>query len=113
MAHTDGFFSESGSPSGQHLTGLLTAAGKPAIHWIAQDKLHWDHWAFDTSGWLQQLLYYGAFPMLPLDRQDHGPSFALSTRRYPFVWVKGVLNGYSSTRVSLWDSLVFGRVLEY
>ena len=24
---------------------------------------------------------------------------------------KGVLNGYSSTRVSLWDSLMFGRVL--
>ena len=24
-----------------------------------------------------------------------------STRRYPFVWRKGVLNGYSSTRVSL------------
>ena len=42
-----------------------------------------------------------------------GPSFALSTRRYPFVWRKGVLNGYSSTRVSLWDSLMFGRVLEY
>ena len=37
----------------------------------------------------------------------------LSTRRYPFVWGKGVLNGYSSTRVSLWDSLMFGRVLEY
>ena len=33
-----------------------------------------------------------------------------STRRYPFVWRKGVLNGYSSTRVSLWDSLMFGRV---
>ena len=30
-----------------------------------------------------------------------GPSFALSTLRYPFVWMKGVLNGYSSTRVSL------------
>ena len=26
---------------------------------------------------------------------------------------KGVLNGHSSTRVSLWDSLMFGRVLEY
>ena len=35
---------------------------------------------------------------------------ALSTRRYPFVWGKGVLNGYSSTRVSLWDSLMFGRL---
>ena len=40
---------------------------------------------------------------------------------YPFVWAKGLLNGYSSTRygtrpcsgVSLWDSLMFGRVLEY
>ena len=26
---------------------------------------------------------------------------------------KVVLNGYSSTGVSLWDSLMFGRVLEY
>ena len=33
-----------------------------------------------------------------------------STRRHPFVWRKGVLNGYSSTRVSLWDSLMFGRL---
>ena len=33
-----------------------------------------------------------------------------STRRYPFVWRKGVLNGYSSARVSLWDSLMFGRL---
>ena len=40
----------------------------------------------------------------------HGPSFALSTLEYPFVWVNGVLNGYSSTRVSLWDSLMFGRL---
>ena len=24
--------------------------------------------------------------------------------------VKGVLNGYSSTRVSLWDALMFGRL---
>ena len=39
-----------------------------------------------------------------------GPSSALSTLRYPFVWMKGVLNGYSSTRVSLWDSLMFGRL---
>ena len=74
MAHTDGFFSESGSPFNQHLTGLLTAAGKPSIHWIAMDKLHWDHWDFDTAQQLQQLLYYGAFPMLPLERQDHGPT---------------------------------------
>ena len=29
---------------------------------------------------------------------------------YPFVRGKGVLNGYSSTRVSLWDSLMFGRL---
>ena len=46
-------------------------------------------------------------------REALGPSFALSTLRYPFVWLKGVRNGYSSTRVSLWDSLMFGRVLEY
>ena len=39
-----------------------------------------------------------------------GSSFALSTLRYPFVWRKWVLNGYSSTRVSLWDSLMFGRL---
>ena len=39
-----------------------------------------------------------------------GPSSRPSTRRYPFVWRKGVLNGYSSTRVSLWDSLMFGRL---
>ena len=39
-----------------------------------------------------------------------GPSFALSTLRYPFAWRKGVLNGCSSTRVSLWDSLMFGRL---
>ena len=32
---------------------------------------------------------------------------------YPFVWRKGVLNGYSSTGVSLWDAPMFGRVLEY
>ena len=30
-----------------------------------------------------------------------------------FAWRNGVLNGYSSTRVSLWDSLMFGRVLAY
>ena len=43
-----------------------------------------------------------------------GPSSPpLSTLEYPFVWRKGVLNGYSRTRVSLWDSLMFGRVLEY
>ena len=48
-----------------------------------------------------------------LSQHNPGPSSALSTRRYPFVWGKGVLNGYSSTRVSLWDSLMFGRVLEY
>ena len=30
--------------------------------------------------------------------------------RYPFVRGKGVLNGYSSTRVSPWDSLMFGRL---
>ena len=41
------------------------------------------------------------------------PSFALSTLSYPFVWVQWVLKGYSSTRVLLWDSLMFGRVLEY
>ena len=35
-----------------------------------------------------------------------------STRRYPLVWRKGVLNGYSSTRISLCDSLMLGRVLE-
>ena len=39
-----------------------------------------------------------------------GPSSAPSTRRYPFVWLNGVLNGYSSTRVSLWDSQMFGRL---
>ena len=38
--------------------------------------------------------------------------FALSTLMYPFVlvpfcMVKTVLNGYLSTRVSLWDSLMF------
>ena len=33
-----------------------------------------------------------------------------STLEYPFVWGKSVLNGYSSTRVSLWDSLMFGRL---
>ena len=31
----------------------------------------------------------------------------------PFALRKGVLNEYSSTRVSLWDSLMFARVLEY
>ena len=45
--------------------------------------------------------------------RSRGPSSALSTRRYPFVRRNGVLDGYSSTRVSLWDSLMFGRVLEY
>ena len=41
-----------------------------------------------------------------------GPSFALTgnTLRYPFVWRKGALNGYSSTRVSLRGSLMFGRL---
>ena len=33
-----------------------------------------------------------------------------SSRRYPFVWRNGVLDGYSSTGVSLWDSLMFGRL---
>ena len=40
--------------------------------------------------------YLVARPALPLE--------------YPFVWRNGVLNGYSSTRVSLWDSLMFGRL---
>ena len=40
-----------------------------------------------------------------------GPSCPpLSTLEYPFVWTKGVLKGYSSTRVSLWDSLMVGRL---
>ena len=39
------------------------------------------------------------------------PVLRLVPRRYPLVWRKGVLNGYSSTRVSLWDSRMFGRVL--
>ena len=38
------------------------------------------------------------------------PSRGLSTLVYHFVWGKGVLNGCSSTRVSLWDSLMFGRL---
>ena len=38
------------------------------------------------------------------------PWKAVGGGRYPFVWRKGVLNGYSSTRVSLWDSLMFGRL---
>ena len=46
-------------------------------------------------------------------RQPFRPCAARGTLGYPFVWVKRVLNGYSSTRVSLWDSLMFGRVLEY
>ena len=33
-----------------------------------------------------------------------------STLRHPFVWERGVLNGYSSTRVSLWGLLMFGRL---
>ena len=50
----------------------------------------------------------------PLPDGHRGPSSAYSsTLEYPCVWVKGVLNGYSSTRVSLWGSLMFGRVLEY
>ena len=32
----------------------------------------------------------------------------VTTLEYPFVRRRGVLNGYSSTRVSLWDSLMFG-----
>ena len=39
--------------------------------------------------------------------QHHG---GFSTLEYPSVWGKGLLNGYSSTRVSLWDSLMFGRL---
>ena len=45
-----------------------------------------------------------------------GPSLypAYSTRRGTLLYgEKGVLNGYSSTRGSLWDSLMFGRLLEY
>ena len=34
----------------------------------------------------------------------------LSTLQNPFVWRRGVLSGYSSTRVSLWDSLLSGRL---
>ena len=41
----------------------------------------------------------------------YGPSSAFnSTLGYPLVWMEGVLDGYSSTRVSLWDSLMFGRL---
>ena len=39
-------------------------------------------------------------------RRHPGPTCLL----YPFVRGKGVLNGYSSTHVSLWDSLMFGRL---
>ena len=35
--------------------------------------------------------------MTSADYVAAGPSFALSTLRYPFVWINGVLNGYSST----------------
>ena len=47
------------------------------------------------------------------------PTFLLQARPPPLVPLgtlcmgKRVLNGYSSTCVSLWDSLRFGRVLEY
>ena len=30
------------------------------------------HGGDDQIGWLQQLLYYGSFPMLPLERQARG-----------------------------------------
>ena len=33
-----------------------------------------------------------------------------NVRRYPFLWRKGVLNGYYSARVSLWVSLTPGRL---
>ena len=42
---------------------------------------------------------------------SYGPSSPPeNTLAYPFVLQKGVLNGYSSTRVSLWDALMFGRL---
>ena len=43
---------------------------------------------------------------------NNGPSSSPphSTLEYPFARDKGVLNGYSSTRVSLWASLMFGRL---
>ena len=44
------------------------------------------------------------------DSEEEGEDGHGETGRYPFVWRKGVLNGYSSTRVSLWDSLMFGRL---
>ena len=71
----------------------------PALHTShASDKVADVH---GTVRYLIELLRKG---------EDRGPSSALSTRRYPFVWRKGVLNGYSSTRVSLWDSLMLGRL---
>ena len=48
-----------------------------------------------------------------MHRGTKGPSSALSALMYPFVGRKGVLSGCSSTRVSLWDSLMSVRVLEY
>ena len=36
-----------------------------------------------------------------LTKGARGPSFALSTLRYPFVWRKVVLNGYSSTYLAM------------
>ena len=47
------------------------------------------------------------------DRQFRFNLCVLVHLEYPFLWGKGVLNGYSSTRVSLWNSLMFGRVLEH
>ena len=49
------------------------------------------------------LLHCNLLAVVPLLGLRAGQSF-----EYPFVLGKGVLHG-----VSLWDSLMFGRVLEY
>ena len=68
------------------------------------------NWSLILSWYLTYGMLYFVMSLAMAFVSVLGPSFALSTLRYPFVWGKGVLNGYSSKCVSLWDSLMFGRL---
>eukprot|EP00039_Didymoeca_costata_P001138 m.50088 g.50088 ORF g.50088 m.50088 type:complete len:898 (-) comp10646_c0_seq3:104-2797(-) len=83
VKHTDGFFNEIGwQPLDQLLNGFLGVGGKPHIAWnpgcdnpitakypIPQCP---NELLTNTSAMLQRLMFFGAQPMLPLERNDHG-----------------------------------------
>ena len=104
------------------------------LGWLALDELKEADGAYGNYGmrdqraaleWTQQnALAFGGDPRRVTIFGESAGAFSVCQhmarppptrvpRGYPFVWRNGVLNGYSSTRVSLWDSLTVGRVLEY